>query len=241
MSETLLLAEDVVAGYGAVTVLRGVTVRLDEGECVGLFGPNGHGKTTLLDVVSGLLRPRAGTVRFRGEDITRASPSAIVERGLVHCPQSNTLFSDMGVGETLEFAAYTARARQQRSRSMERVYALFPRLKERRNQLARTLSGGERQMLSLGCGLMCAPSVLMADEPTLGLAPKLREELQAAVGALVKEGIPLVLVEQDVEFLVSLSDRLYLIDHGEVAREIDKVNALDHKEIMELYFGEAAG
>jgi len=239
--ETLLSVEEVVAGYGPVTVLRGVSLRLDAGECVGLFGPNGHGKTTLMDVISGLLRPRSGRIRFEGEDITRALPSSIVARGLVHCPQANTLFPDMAVGETLEFAAYTARARARKAEQLQRVYTLFPRLGERRGQLARTLSGGERQMLSLGCGLMCAPRCLMLDEPTLGLAPRLREELEAAISQLVAEGMPLVLVEQDIEFLVSLADRLYLVDHGEVAREIDRENAPDHQEIMTLYFGEAAG
>ncbi|KAA9010341.1 ABC transporter ATP-binding protein [Histidinibacterium aquaticum] len=240
MTTSLLEASHIYAGYGEVPVLRDITVHVGAGEAVGMFGPNGHGKTTLLRTISGLLRPSNGTVHFDGDDVTIAKPSDIVGRGLVHAQQGNMLFGDMGVAETLELAAFKPRARAGAKAALERVYALFPRLAERRKQLARTLSGGERQMLSIGCALMCAPRLLLLDEPTLGLSPRLKEELAVAIGEIHESGIPLILVEQDVEFLLSLTDRLYLVEHGEVAREIDQASAPDHQEIMDMYFGTAA-
>ncbi|MEM9105643.1 MAG: ABC transporter ATP-binding protein [Pseudomonadota bacterium] len=231
---------DVTAGYGPITVLRGVSLSLQENECIGLFGPNGHGKTTLLKTVSGLIRPTSGTIFFDGQDITRAKPPDIVNAGLIQSPQGNVLFGDMRILEILELAAFSKRARGQRKANLASVLELFPRLDERRTQKAKTLSGGERQMLSIGCALMCAPRLLMLDEPTLGLSPKLKEELAAAIGKIASEGVPLIVVEQDIEFLMSLTDRLYLIEHGEVIREIDRSNSPDHDEVMQLYFGEAA-
>lgn len=230
---------DLSAGYGPITVLRGVSLQIEEGECIGLFGPNGHGKTTLLKTISGLIRPTAGLIVFDGNDITQARPPDIVNAGLVQSPQGNVLFGDMRVQEILELAAFSKRARPKRSANLESVFTLFPRLDERRSQKAKTLSGGERQMLSIGCSLMCAPRLLMLDEPTLGLSPKLKEELAAAIGKIAEGGVPLILVEQDIEFLMALTDRLYLIEHGEVVREIDRANSPDHDEVMKLYFGEA--
>lgn len=238
-AEPLLSVADLRAGYGAYPVLRGVSIRVDRGGAVGLFGPNGHGKTTMLRTISGLLTPGGGRITFDGKDITGARPSDIVGMGLVHAQQGNKLFGDMGVAETLELAAFTRRARPERSESLSRVYALFPRLAERRRQLAKTLSGGERQMLSIGCALMCRPALLMLDEPTLGLSPRLKEELAAAIGDIGRSGIPLVVVEQDVEFLLALTERLYLVEHGEITREIGKEDAPDHQEIMDMYFGTA--
>ena len=176
MSALLSLA-GVRAGYGAVNVLHGISIDLEPGQSIGLFGPNGHGKTTLLHTISGLIRASAGRISFDGEDITKARAADIVARGLIHSPQGNTLFGEMAVAETLQLAAFTPRARKQRRQHLAEVYELFPRLQERGKQLARTLSGGERQMLSIGCALMCAPRLLMLDEPTLGLSPRLKEEL----------------------------------------------------------------
>jgi len=235
----ILNVERITAGYGAVTVLRGISIHVERGENVGLFGPNGHGKTTLLRTVSGLMRAGTGRVEFDGADISRASPSGIVAAGLVHAQQGNTLFADMGVAETLEMSAFARRARQGAATRLEQVYDLFPRLAERRAQRAGTLSGGERQMLSIGAALMCAPRLLMLDEPTLGLSPKLKEELSRSLGEISAQ-VPLLLVEQDVELLLSIAGRLYLIEHGEVAREIDRETAPDHTEIMAMYFGERA-
>lgn len=237
MTTPLLEVDSVTAGYGAFPVLRGVSIQAQSGEAVGLFGPNGHGKTTLLRTISGLLKSDTGAVRFDGQNISGARPSDIVTMGLVHAQQGNALFGDMEVLETLELAAFTTRARPARTETLKQVHALFPRLAERRHQLVRTLSGGERQMLSIGCALMCQPRLLMLDEPTLGLSPRLKEELAGAIGEIGASGIPLVVVEQDVEFLLELADRLYLLEHGEITREIDRANAPDHQEIIEMYFG----
>jgi len=234
-----LEVSNIEAACGSVTVLRGLSLHMAHGENIGLFGPNGHGKTTLLRVISGLMKPTAGAVRLNGDDITGARPSAIVTKGFVQSQQGNTLFGDMGVAETLEMAAFTKPARVVAKSSLERVYDLFPRLAERGPQKAKTLSGGERQMLSIGAALMCAPKLLLLDEPTLGLSPKLKEELAIAPKEISAD-MPVIIVEQDVELPLSLAGRLYLIEHGAVAREIAKENAPDHQEIMNMYFGEHA-
>lgn len=236
----LLEVKDVKAGYGTVPVLHGIDLHVENGEAIGLFGPNGHGKTTLLRTISGLLRPGAGEILFDGEDITRAKPATIVANGLVHAQQGNMLFGDMGVEETLELSAFSPRARTDWKHRLKEVHTLFPRLAERRRQRARTLSGGERQMLSIGCALMCAPRLLILDEPTLGLSPRLKGELREAIDQIARKGTPLIVVEQDVEFLLALTKRLYLIEQGEVANEISQDNAPDHQEIMNMYFGEQA-
>lgn len=228
------------AGYGTYEVLRGMNLYVEAGERVGLFGPNGHGKTTLLNAVSKVILPWAGSVSFLGEPLATLPSQRIVERGLVHVPQANTLFPDMEILETLELAAFTNRARQDWKSNLDYVLNLFPRLAERRRQQCKTLSGGERQMLSIGVGLMCSPRMLMLDEPTLGLSPKLKEELAAAIARISARGIPMLIVEQDISFVLSLVDRMYFVDHGEIQREIDRSSDVDHREIMDMYFGEHA-
>lgn len=237
----LLEVSDLEVAFGQVKILHGVTLALHEGEHIGLFGPNGHGKTTLLESISGLHRPQKGVVAFKGGDITGLAPRVIVERGLVQVPQGNTLFPRMTVQENLWLGGYSRRVWRQRRQRAEMVYELFPRLADRRKQLCRTLSGGERQMLAIGAGLMADASVLMLDEPTLGLAPKLKDELREAISKIAETGVRLVLVEQDVEFLLSLADRLYLIQDGSVALETSRdEHKLDHSQILDMYFGGAA-
>ncbi|MGD9538767.1 MAG: ABC transporter ATP-binding protein [Alphaproteobacteria bacterium] len=234
----MLEVNDLAAGYGRTQVLWGVSLRLDAGERVGLFGPNGHGKSTLLKTISGLLKPWRGSILLEGKEIGGIAPRAVVDLGLIHVPQGNVLFPQLTVMENLRLGAYCKRARDGQAENLARVLELFPRLAERRRQLSRTLSGGERQMLAIGVGLMGAPSLLMLDEPTLGLAPKLKDELLEAIGKISRAGVPLVLVEQDVEFLVALTDRLYMINHGAVALDVASTDRLDHAEIMQMYFGE---
>lgn len=232
-----LEVKNIHAGYDSYNVLMGVSLQVGAEERVGLFGPNGHGKTTLLNVISGIVRPRIGKVQFFGEDISARAAQVIVDRGLIHVPQGNLLFPQMEVLETLELAAYSKRAQSSRSTNLEKVFDLFPRLKERRRQQCKTLSGGERQMLSIGVGLMCQPKMLMLDEPTLGLSPKLKDELAAAIAAISETGIPLLIVEQDISFVMALVDRMYMVDHGEVTQEIRKGQHVDHDQIMQMYFG----
>lgn len=237
MAQPILEVEDLATGYGRTQVLWGLTLALNAGERIGLFGPNGHGKSTLLKTISGLLKPWRGAIRLNGQSIGGIQPRAVVDLGLIHVPQGNVLFPQLTVFENLRLGAYGKRARPDREQNLERVLELFPRLAERRRQLSRTLSGGERQMLAIGVGLMGAPKLLMLDEPTLGLAPKLKDELLDAIAKISRVGVPLVLVEQDVEFLVSLTDRLYMINHGAVALDIASTDRLDHGEIMQMYFG----
>jgi len=238
MDNTLLEITDLHVGYGEVPVLRGISIYLHSQERIGLFGPNGHGKTTLLRAISGLIEPWRGEIKFEGKVINGLRPRSIVDLGIIHVPQSNTLFPRMTVLENLKLGAYSNKVWNDRQESLEFVYSLFPRLKERRSQLCKTLSGGERQMLAIGVGLMGKGSLLMLDEPTLGLAPKIKEELHDAIQKISATGIPLILVEQDVEFLLSLTDRLYLIEKGSIVLEkTEDSEELEHTKILEMYFG----
>jgi branched-chain amino acid transport system ATP-binding protein len=234
-----LQVETLVAGYGRVEVLHGVSIAVDKRR-VGLFGPNGHGKTTLLRALSGLIRPKSGKVNFDGADITGSSPQAIVEAGLIHVPQASTLLPRMTVLEVLTLGAYSKRAWRHRGETLEQVFVLFPRLAERRQQRCNTLSGGERQMAAIGAGLMGRPQLLMLDEPTLGLAPKLRSELAKAIHAIAETGVGLLVVDQDIDMLLGLCDRLYLIEQGRVALDVEDHKQLQHKDVLRRYFGSAA-
>lgn len=224
-------------GYRHTQVLRGINATMSRGERVGLFGPNGHGKTTLFRAVSGLIRAWAGSVQFAGQDITNRSARAIVELGLVHVPQGNTLFPRMTVSENLDLGAFPTRARAMRKQNLDMVLTVFPRLAERRTQQAMSLSGGERQMASIAMGLMSAPMALLLDEPTLGLAPKAKEALYGAIEAIGRSGVSMVIVDQDIEFLQSLTSRMYLLQQGLIVLEMDAEHMLDNEQIAEMYFG----
>lgn len=237
MSAPLLAVEGLSAGYGGTPVLRGVTLAVPEGGRVGLFGPNGHGKTTLLRAISGLLRPSAGAISFAGRRIDGLKPGRIVELGVVHVSQGNTLFPRLSVDEVLSLGSFARRARAGAARNRERVLALFPRLAERRRQPCGTLSGGERQMLAIALGVLSAPRLLILDEPTLGLAPRIKDELCDAIRALSSDSMTLLVVEQDVEFLTGLAEALFMVEHGAIALEVPPGGGLDGAEIMSLYFG----
>ena len=239
MAELALDVRALNAGYGRVPVLHGISFAIAKGENVGLIGPNGHGKSTLFRTLSGLLRAWSGTVTFLGEDITNRPAAEIVERGLIHVPQGNTLFPDLTVQENLSLGAFAKGPRAERRRSIERVFALFPRLAERRGQRCRTLSGGERQMVAIGCGLMGVPNLLILDEPTLGLSPKLKTDLRDAVAEIIRSGVQTIIVEQDPEFLQTLATRILLVSEGAVHTEISGAGGLEHKRIVEMYFGHA--
>ena len=240
MTEELLRVEGLEAGYGAYKVLHGVSFVLSNGQNIGFFGPNGHGKTTLFETISGLIRQTAGKIIFDGTDITNASSDAIVEMGLVHVAQGNTLFPDMTVMEVLQLGAFPKRSRQKLRSNLDRAFSIFPRLTARRSSKCKTLSGGERQMLNLATGLMACPRLLILDEPTLGLSPRLKEELVRPISDIENSGVSLILVEQDLEFLLLLVQRLLLLNHGRITKRIDRQSEqVSHQEIMEEYFGVA--
>lgn len=239
MSDPVLDVKALRSGYGRMPVLHDITFSIAKGENLGLIGPNGHGKTTLFRTLSGLIPAWSGSVIFLGEDITGASPASIVERGLIHAPQGNKLFPDLTVLENLWLGAFAAGPRAQRKRTIEQVFSLFPRLAERRSQRCRTLSGGERQMVTIGCSLMGLPKLLILDEPTLGLSPKLKAELRDAVAEILASGVQTVVVEQDPEFLQTLATRLLLVSEGAIRAEITDGAGLDHQRVVEMYFGHA--
>jgi branched-chain amino acid transport system ATP-binding protein len=226
-----LRVERLSAGYGRVAVLHDISIVVDN-QRVGLFGPNGHGKTTLLRAISGLIKPKSGAVFFADAEITGHSPQSIVGEGLVHVPQGSTLLPRMTVLETLTLGAYSRRAWSQRHRTIDKVFAIFPRLAERRHQRCNTLSGGERQMAAIGAGLMGCPQLMMLDEPTLGLAPKLRSDLSKAIHAVAETGVGLLIVDQDIDLLLGLCDRLYLIEQGRVALDVTDRSQIQHQEVL---------
>lgn len=242
MSAPLLQVTDLSVTLGDVQILHNVNIAVEDDGQIGLFGPNGHGKTTLLETISGLHRPSSGSITFEGEEIQTLSPGAIVDRGLIHVPQGNTLFPRMTVLENLQLGAYSKRTWSGRDMRVKEVFELFPRLAERSSQLCRTLSGGERQMLAVGVGLMGDAKLLMLDEPTLGLSPRLKNELREAISRIANTGVPFIVVEQDVEFLLGLAKRLYLIQDGRVALETTAGDSrLKHSEILDMYFGRTPG
>jgi branched-chain amino acid transport system ATP-binding protein len=223
--------------YGDVQALWGVDVEVPAGRIVALLGANGAGKTTTLRTVSGLVRPRAGRIRFDGRDVTGLAPHAIVGLGLGHIPEGRRLWPGMTVQDNLDLGAFPARARPATRESRDRVLRLFPRLAERQRQLAGTLSGGEQQMLAIGRALMARPRLLMLDEPSLGLAPLVVSELFQIIRTVNGEGVTVLLVEQNVHQALAIADHGYVLETGRVVTAGDARALLDDPVIKEAYLG----
>jgi len=216
----LLTVEQIDVSYGDLQVLRGVSLAIHRGEIVALVGSNGAGKTTTLRAISGLLRPRHGQIIFEGRRIDLLPPHQIVELGIVQVPEGRRLFPAMSVLENLELGAYNARARSEKNHRLDLVFSLFPRLAERRKQLAGTMSGGEQQMLAIGRALMTAPRLLMLDEPSLGLAPLVTTQILDTIKRLNHEyGTTILLVEQNVAHALAMAHRAYVIENGSILLE----------------------
>jgi len=232
----LLTVNGLHAGYGATEILRGIDLAVGENEIVAVLGSNGAGKSTLNRVISGVLRPWRGAIRFEGAAIDRARPSAIVSHGLIHVPEGRRIFPNMSVAENLDLGCYR-RARKRRAENRERVFGIFPRLAERQAQSAGTLSGGEQQMLAIGRGLMAEPKLLILDEPSLGLSPLLVEELFALIKSIHARGIALLLVEQNVVQSLEVASRAYLLDNGAIVLQGSAAQVRDDPNLKRAYLG----
>jgi len=232
-----LRLENMESGYGEVQVLWGISIDVPLGKMTTIIGANGAGKTTTLRSTMGSIRAWKGRVLLQGEDVTRLSPHAKANRGLVLVPEGRQLFPDMSVEENLEMGGYSQRARKREKDNLDRVYELFPRLKERRKQKSSTLSGGEQQMLALGRGLMQDPKVLMIDELSLGLAPVLAQQLFLTLKTLREQGLTIVLVEQNVHLALAMSDYTYVLAEGRIHihGQSDEVAKMD--EVRKAYLG----
>ena len=233
----MLEIRDLKAGYGGAEVLHGVDIQIEAGELVAIIGPNGAGKTTLLRVISGLVRPSAGTLRFEGRDLLSMEPDLIVRSGLVHVPEGRMVLGRMTVRENLLLGAHVRFADPEISRDFEYVLTLFPRLKERLEQMAGTLSGGEQQMLAIGRGLMGSPRLLMLDEPSLGIAPILVEKIFAAVQDICARGVTVLLIEQNAAKALELAVRGYALDLGHITAAGRSADLLNDDRVRRAYLG----
>ena len=224
------------AGYGPVEVLRGIDLDVGAGEIVAVLGSNGAGKSTLNNNLSGLYRPFAGSIRFEGKEISGAASTDIVELGLIHVPEGRRVFPNMSVRENLELGSYR-RGRAKRATNLERVVGIFPRLKERYEQQAGTLSGGEQQMLAIGRGLMSEPRLLILDEPSLGLSPLLVEQMFELVRVINRDGLAILLMEQNVVESLALAKRAYIIENGAVVMSGAATTIADDPQLKRRYLG----
>jgi branched-chain amino acid transport system ATP-binding protein len=223
--------------YGKVQALWDVSIKIDEAEIVALVGANGAGKSTLLNTISGVIHPASGSVEFLGTRIDHMQPHNIVEMGLSHIPEGRKLFTEMTVHENLEMGAYTSSSWKLRNETAEHIYEIFPILKERSGQLARTLSGGEQQMLAMGRGLMSRPKLCMFDEPSYGLAPRMLIEVFQVIKSLREQGITVLLIEQNVPRTLEIADRAYVMENGRIVMEGQCCNLLTDEYIKKAYLG----
>lgn len=232
----MLEVRNLDAGYGQVQVLRGIDIDVQEGEIVAILGSNGAGKSTLNNNISGLFKPFGGVIRFQGHDITGNAPADIVSRGLVQVPEGRRIFPNLTVRENLEMGSYR-RGKPNRRANLERVVDIFPRLSARMGQLGGTLSGGEQQMVAIGRGLMAEPTLLILDEPSLGLAPLLVEQMFELIGRINGDGLSVVLVEQNVIQSLGLADRAYVMENGEITLSGVASELLENDQLKSAYLG----
>jgi len=233
----MLKVENLEVHYGAIKALRGISFEVNQGEIITLIGSNGAGKTTTLHSLSNIIKKAGGRVEFRSEDITTLKPDLIVRRGLVHVPEGRRIFANLTVRENLEMGAYTRKDGEKIASDLERVYELFPRLKERIKQVAGTLSGGEQQMLAIGRGLMSSPSLLLLDEPSMGLAPILVDEIFSIIKTINSAGTTVLLVEQNAFKALKIAHRAYILETGAIVKSGPGADLLKDDAVRAAYLG----
>jgi branched-chain amino acid transport system ATP-binding protein len=233
----LLEVENLNVFYGAIHALQGISFNIEEGEIVTLIGANGAGKSTILRTISGIIRPRSGRILFKGEDITLTPAENIVRKGISHVPEGRKIFAPLTVKENLEMGAYIIKDKSEKDRLMERVFKSFPRLKERISQLGGTLSGGEQQMLATGRGLMSKPSLLLLDEPSMGLSPILVQEIFSIIKEINAQGTSILLVEQNAQIALSVAHRSYVLETGNIVLSGPAKEIAENPKVKAAYLG----
>ena len=238
MSETLLKVEDLEVYYGVIRALKGISFEVKKGEIVSLIGANGAGKTTTLHTITGLIRPKNGKVFYKGNDITKTPAHKIVSEGLVHVPEGRRIFQSLSVYDNLLMGAYTRKDKAGIEETMQKVFRDFPRLEERKKQLAGTLSGGEQQMLAMGRALLADPELIVLDEPSMGLSPLLVSEIFEIVKSFKEAGKTVLLVEQNAKKAMSVSDRVYVLETGSIKMSGNASDLINDPNIKKAYLGE---
>ena len=234
----MLEVKDLEVYYGVIQAIKGVSFEVNQGEVIALIGANGAGKTTILHTVTGLLSPKKGQVLFEGRDITKVPAHKIVSMGMAHVPEGRRVFAELSVYENLKMGAYTRKDKSEIEESLANVYKRFPRLEERKNQMAGTLSGGEQQMLAMGRALMSKPKIILMDEPSMGLSPIMVNEIFDIIQAVSESGTTVLLVEQNAKKALSIADRAYVLETGNIVLEGNAKDLLEDDSIKKAYLGE---
>ena len=234
----MLEVKDLEVYYGVIQAIKGVSFEVNQGEVIALIGANGAGKTTILHTITGLLSPKKGQVLFEGRDITKVPAHKIVSMGMAHVPEGRRVFAELSVYENLKMGAYTRKDKGEIEESLANVYKRFPRLEERKNQMAGTLSGGEQQMLAMGRALMSKPKIILMDEPSMGLSPILVNEIFDIIQAVSESGTTVLLVEQNAKKALSIADRAYVLETGNIVLEGNAKDLLEDDSIKKAYLGE---
>lgn len=234
----MLKVSDLNVYYGVIQAIKGISFHVEEGEVIALIGANGAGKTTTLQTITGMLNAQAGSIQFEGTELTKIPGHKIVSMGMAHVPEGRRVFAQLSVLENLKLGAYTRKDKTEIEESLKRVYKSFPRLEERKNQLAGTLSGGEQQMLAMGRALMSKPRIVLMDEPSMGLSPIFVEEIFNIIKEISAEGTTVLLVEQNAKKALSIADRAYVLETGKIVLEGDAKDLLNDESIKKAYLGE---
>lgn len=234
----MLEVKDLEVYYGMIQAIKGISFDVNKGEVIALIGANGAGKTTTLHTITGLLSPKKGSVMFEGKDITKIPAHKIVSMGMAHVPEGRRVFADLSVYENLKLGAYTRKDKENLNKDLESIYERFPRLAERKNQSAGTLSGGEQQMLAMGRALMSKPSIILMDEPSMGLSPILVNEIFDIIESISKSGTTVLLVEQNAKKALSIADRAYVLETGKIVTSGKASELLEDDSIKKAYLGE---